>query len=147
MTIEQSLRQRAKHARCLAALWLFLAVSILVGSYVSIPTVGTKVAGFMDGSSNTPNSVSKGPEDDHLQIAILGVIGLGLFVVSSASFLLGRTALVEIELAARFVQDAGRKLPQLLATTCLHRITTSIPLHKVLLGGVLQFGGDGSGDF
>jgi hypothetical protein len=38
----------------------------------------------------------------HIQVYTVGTLALGLLVVSFACFLLGRSALVEIELAARF---------------------------------------------
>jgi hypothetical protein len=41
-------------------------------------------------------------KNSHVEIYAIGIVGLGLLAVCFACFLLGRTAFVEIELAARF---------------------------------------------
>jgi len=103
MTIEFSLRRRATQSRCLAAVWLSLAVIILVGTYISLPTVVNKtlrnISQFVGQTSGTNNILMA---DAHIQFFVMGTLILGLSAISFACFLLGRSAFVEIELAARY---------------------------------------------
>jgi hypothetical protein len=110
MTIEFSLRRRAKRARFMAILWLSLAATILVGAYVSLAliangTLRTIHAVEVDSSGVKANPSQPGAESKspHVEIYAIGVLALGLSAICFACFLLGRTAFVEIELAARFV--------------------------------------------
>jgi hypothetical protein len=95
----------------MAILWLNLAITILVGTYISLPliangTLQTFHAVQVDQSTAAKANASQiGPENKapHLEMYAIGVLALGLFAICFACFLLGRTAFVEIELAARFV--------------------------------------------
>jgi hypothetical protein len=110
MTIEFSLRRRARQSRLLAIIWLGMATFILVATYVSLPHFARQTLysiGKIDIQSveakNVPTVDS--PETKslvHMQLYALGTLALGLLAISFACFLLGRTAFVEIELAARF---------------------------------------------
>jgi hypothetical protein len=103
MTIEFSLRRRATQSRYLAALWLSLSVIILVGTYISLPLVADETLSSIiqidRQSSRTNSSVSV---DTHVQLFAIATLFLGLCAISVACFLLGRSAFVEIEFAARF---------------------------------------------
>jgi len=97
MTIEFSLRRRAVRSRYMAILWLSLATLILVGTYISLPLIASRtIATFRD---IQPTADNKAP---HIELYALGVVTLALLAIGFACFLLGRTAFVEIELAARF---------------------------------------------
>ena len=127
MTIEYSLRRRAAQARLLAILWLSVATLILVATYVSLPFFAkealqsfTKIEA--QSTVSKAGSVIESPETKstvHLQLYVLGTLTLGVLAISCACFLLGRTAFIEIELAARFsgIADAlciaGENLEQL----------------------------------
>jgi len=103
MTIEFSLRRRATQSRCLAALWLSLSVIILVGTYISLPLVVNKTLSSIiqiEGRSSETNSGV--PVDAHAQFLAIATLFLAVLAISFACFLLGRSAFVEIELAARF---------------------------------------------
>jgi len=108
MTIEFSLRRRAKRARYMAAFWLTLATLILVGTYISLPLIANSTIGTIYSIENEPfgSGVSSQPaggnKATHIELYSLGVLALALLAVCFACFLLGRTAFVEIELAARF---------------------------------------------
>lgn len=102
MTIEFSMRRRAAQSRYLAILWLSLAVVILVGTYTSIPMVAQKISRSIATSESSASVSSDERMPTHIQVYTVGTLALGLLVVSFACFLLGRSALVEIELAARF---------------------------------------------
>jgi hypothetical protein len=110
MTIEFSLRRRATQARCLAILWLSLATIILVAAYISIPFVANKTLSSVSKIELQTIGAKTSPALDaldtktffHVQLYAMGALALGLFAISFASFLLGRSAFVEIELAARF---------------------------------------------
>jgi hypothetical protein len=110
MTIEFSLRRRATQARCLAILWLSLAVVILVTTYFSLPIVADKTLSSLSKvelqTTGVKSTVSSDPADAkaffRVQLYAMGTLVLGLFAISFACFLLGRSAFVEMELAARF---------------------------------------------
>lgn len=111
MTIETSLRRRATRARQLALVWLLLAVTVLIGTYVSLPSVAHKtllhvvqIEAGHPASSGEAGTVS--PEGGRLlraQVFTLGTLTLGVFAVSFACYLLGRSAYVEMGMAARCV--------------------------------------------
>lgn len=111
MTIEHSLRRRATQARCLSIIWLSLAVAILIGTYVSLPTVAAKTIVFVsqlkEASPTSTVAVATGNLEPgrilQANIFSLGTLLLGLSAVSFACFLLGRSAYVEIEIAARCI--------------------------------------------
>jgi len=94
----------------MAILWLSIATTILVGTYVSLPLIANSTLSTIhtvevDSSGvranpSQPSTESKAP---HVEMYAIGVLALGLFAICFACFLLGRTAFVEIELAARFV--------------------------------------------
>jgi len=113
MTVEFSLRLRAKRARYMAAFWLSLATVILSGTYLSLPVMANHIAtGFqavqteMSGSAASITSASSAARPNHLELYAIGVLALSVFAVCFACFLLGRAAFVEIELAARFLAFA-----------------------------------------
>jgi hypothetical protein len=87
----------------LAALWLSLSVIILVGTYISLPLVVNKTLSSIiqiEGRSSETNSGV--PVDAHAQFLAIATLFLAVLAISFACFLLGRSAFVEIELAARF---------------------------------------------
>src|SRR5882762_9187138 len=110
MTIEFSLRRRAIQARYLAILWLSLASIILVATYVTLPVIADRTlrsiskieiqATETKASTAAHEAVPK--TFTYVQFYALGTLALGLFAISFACFLLGRSAFIEIELAARF---------------------------------------------
>ena len=111
MTIEFSLRRRATHARCLAILWLSLAIVILVGTYTSLPFVVdktlssvSKIDGATQGASGNVKDDVKEARSLSLRVHLFAIVTLilGLSINLFACYLLGRSAFVEIELAARF---------------------------------------------
>jgi hypothetical protein len=107
MTIEFSLRRRATQARILAALWLSLATVILIATYISLPIIAGETLDTVSkvrseaSLSESGTSVGESQTKASGQWYALGTLALGLFSVSFACFLLGRSAFVEIELAAR----------------------------------------------
>lgn len=111
MTIELSLRRRALQARCFAAMWLILAIIILVGCYISLPSIASetlKSLNQIEGSMESVGSDGKALVTGnvlfiHLHIFALIILILCLSVVSFASYLLARTAFIELESAARFI--------------------------------------------
>jgi len=87
-----------------------LATVILVATYISIPLVANKTLSSVSKielqtvaakSSTTPDNLDT-KTFFHVQLYAIGILALGLFAISFACFLLGRTAFVEMELAARF---------------------------------------------
>jgi hypothetical protein len=93
----------------MAILWLSLASSILVGTYVSLPLIANTTLTTIRTVETEPSSVRVGPpqlnaesKNPRAEMYAIGVVALGLFAICFACFLLGRTAFVEIELAARF---------------------------------------------
>jgi hypothetical protein len=126
MTIEFSLRQRAKRARYMAVIWLTLATLILVGTYISLPLIANNTLNAIhntgtesSGSKTSPAQPAVAAQTSHFELYSVGVLALSLLAICFACFLLGRTAFVEIELAARFVGladalcIAGENLDQL----------------------------------
>jgi hypothetical protein len=106
MTIEFSLRRRAKRAQSMAVFWLSLATAILVGTYISLPLIAKRTLGAVNviaiaSSTTTAGRITEG-QGNHAELYALGILVLGLLAICFACFLLGRTAFVEIELAARF---------------------------------------------
>jgi hypothetical protein len=104
MTLEFSLRRRAQRARYMAVFWLALATLILVGTYISLPLVANKTLTAIhtvEMESRTAATPTVDVKPPHVELYAIGVLALSLFTVSFACFLLGRTAFVEIELAAR----------------------------------------------
>jgi hypothetical protein len=108
MTIEFSLRRRAARARYMAILWLVSAILILIATYVSLPLIANSTIRAINGvdlQSSEAGSITPQPRESkppHTELYSIGVLALGLLAVCFACFLLGRTAFVEIELAARF---------------------------------------------
>jgi len=109
MTIEYSLRRRATQSRWLAIGWLSLAIVILMGTYISLPTVASRTLIFA-GQIETPvsdktnaavTSKAEGGTLVHVRLYAVTIVALGLAIVAFACFLLGRTAFIEIEMAAR----------------------------------------------
>jgi hypothetical protein len=108
MTIEFSLRRRASRARHMAIVWLTLATVILAGTYVSLPLIAnsmirtiSSVSAQQPESKVSPTQPAES-KNTHVEIYAIGIVALGLLAVCFACFLFGRTAFVEIELAARF---------------------------------------------
>lgn len=108
MTIEFSLRRRANQSRWAATFWLSLAVIILISSYVSLPIIAGKALNSInqiESASAIADSATAGVEKSsfiHLHIFALIILVLCLAVISFASYLLARTAFIELESAARF---------------------------------------------
>src|SRR5258706_3647143 len=111
MTIEFSLRRRATQARCFAAMWLILAIVVLVGSYISLPSIASETLKSVNQiEASMQNVAIDGHPADmgrppfiHLHIFALIILILCLSVVSFASYLLARAAFIELESAARFI--------------------------------------------
>src|SRR5438045_2657808 len=110
MTVEHSIRRRAAQARLFAALWLSVAVLVLVGTYVSLPFVAgktldaiTKIEGDAAGFNNVNKEGSAAEKKSFLTLHLfaLTTLVLGVAAVSVASFLLGRAAFMEMESAER----------------------------------------------
>jgi len=101
MTIEFSLRRRATQSRCLAALWLSLATAILVGTYVSIPAIAGKALVSVTASMHANTSGPTPTVDMRAFYCAMGMLVFGLSAISYACFLLGRSAFIELEVAAR----------------------------------------------
>lgn len=111
MTIELSLRRRATHARCLAILWLSLAVAMLVGTYATFPFFADKTLSAVSRIDGETQGASNNVKDDvkeaksailYVQLFAMATLILVLSVVLFACYLLGRSAFIETELAARF---------------------------------------------
>lgn len=103
MTIELSLRRRATQSRCLATLWLSLSVIILVGTYISLPLVADKtLSSVIQIEDKTLATSSSETVHAHVQFFAIATLFFGFLAISFACFLLGRSAFIEIELAARF---------------------------------------------
>jgi hypothetical protein len=110
MTIEFSLRRRATQARCLAILWLILATIILIATYISLPLIANKTLSSINRielqsvaaeGTRTPDTLDS-KTFFRGQLYVMGTMLLGLLAISFACFLLGRSAFVEMEMAARF---------------------------------------------
>jgi hypothetical protein len=108
MTIEFSLRRRAVRARWYAVAWLVLAITILIGSYLSLPVIASGTLNSINQIESQSTGVEAGSANlekltfVHLHIFALIILILCLAVVSLASYLLARTAFVEFDSAARF---------------------------------------------
>lgn len=113
MTLEFSLRRRARLARYMAAFWLIFATIILVGTYASLPVIANRALGAvhtieMESPASKPIATPT-PADakgTHIELYAIGVLALSLLAICFACFLLGRAAFVEIELSARFAAFA-----------------------------------------
>ena len=107
MTIEFSLRRRASRSRYMATLWLGLAVAMLIGTYISLPIIANNTLSAvrnMEAQPPGPKTTSQPPLESNatrIEVYAVSVLALGLLAVCFACFLLGRSAFVEIELAAR----------------------------------------------
>ena len=111
MTLELSLRRKAAKARMFAILWLSLAVGILVGTYISLPSAAGRTINAINTiteNSTAPDSVnsSEGANSDKkpyisLPVFALTTLILGVFAISFACYLLGKVAFIEIESAER----------------------------------------------
>jgi hypothetical protein len=112
MTVEFSLRLRAKRARYMAAAWLILATLILMGTYISLPIVANRSAKGLNAMEtealgvDASTKLAGAGKSGHLELYVVGISALGVVTVCFACFLLGRAAFVEIELAARFLAFA-----------------------------------------
>jgi hypothetical protein len=110
MTLEFSLRRRATQSRILAILWLSLAIFLLVSTYFTLPAIArgtlSSVSKIENASPEAPGTPRPEENADKSrfrgELYALGVMSLGLIAIAFACFLLGRSAFVEIELAARF---------------------------------------------
>jgi hypothetical protein len=109
MTLEFSLRRRARLARYLAAGWLILATLILVGTYLSLPPAANHTANaFRNSAAEQTVMPLVGAQShseaggQHIEFYVIGTLTLCVLTISFACFLLGRAAFVEIELSARF---------------------------------------------
>jgi hypothetical protein len=80
-------------------MWLGLAVIILVGTYISFPLLANKTISYV-GQLESGGLSTVG--DRHVQWFAIGTILLALSLIAFACYLLGRSALIEIELAAWF---------------------------------------------
>ncbi len=91
----------------MAALWLALATAILIGTYISLPVVANNtlnVVRSLEAQSSGAKGTSQPPLENNairIEIYAVSVLAVGLLAVCFAFFLLGRSAFVEIELAAR----------------------------------------------
>jgi len=129
MTIEYSLRRRATHARYFAIVLLCIAAVVLVATCFSLPAIAGKTLDYLqqfqgaraETGSADGRDQSLGPEktSDWLQLFALTTLVLGVSSVSFACFLLGKTAIMEMQLAGRLygIADAlciaGNDLGQL----------------------------------
>jgi len=101
MTIEYSLRRRAIHARRLAAVWMGIAVIILISTYASLPFIINKAL-IIIRTVEGQDPIDNGAADIHMQYFILSIATIELMAVAFACYLLGRSAIIEIELSVRF---------------------------------------------
>ena len=101
MTIELSLRRCATRSHYLAILWLSLAIILLVGAYISIPSIAGRTLVSINESLHTNGTGITTPIENQTFYYASGIIVLGLAVISFACFLLGRSAFFEFEMAAR----------------------------------------------
>ncbi|MEJ0089080.1 MAG: hypothetical protein WDM80_04920 [Limisphaerales bacterium] len=110
MTIEFSLRQRAHQARWNAITWLILSVTILIGSYLSLPSIAGRTLNYVNqvespgaGNFDLASPTSEKATFIHLHTFALIILVLCVAVISLASYLLARTAFIEFDSAARFI--------------------------------------------
>jgi hypothetical protein len=107
MTIEFSLRRRATRSRYMASVWLALAIAILIGTYISLPLVANNALSAvrsMEAQPSGAKTTSQQPLESNTTrngVYVVSVLALGLFAICFACFLLGRSALIETEMAAR----------------------------------------------
>jgi len=101
MTIELSLRRRARQSRYLAILWLSLTIVILVGTYISIPFISSNALLAVGASLSTNSSGTTLQMEGHTFYFAIVMIAFGLSAIAFACFLLCRTAFIELESAAR----------------------------------------------
>ena len=88
MTIEVSLRRRARKARWLAVVWLVLAVASAIGACFALPLWARIAASLATSNHDSVLSVS--------------FLLMGFIIILIVCYMLARSAFVEIELAARF---------------------------------------------
>jgi hypothetical protein len=91
MTVEFSLRQRAKRAQVFAIIWILLTGIILVSAYLTLPDIAGRVFTWAT-SLREPNP----------QIISITVVTLGTAAVFYACYLFGRMAILELALSVRF---------------------------------------------
>jgi len=101
MTIELSLRRRATQSRYLALLWLSLTIIILIGTYISIPLIAGNALLSVSATLNANSSGTTSPSEGQVFYCAMGMLVFGLSAIAFARFLLGRTAFIELEAAAR----------------------------------------------
>lgn len=110
MTIEFSLRRRAIKARWLAAMWLSLAVIVLGACYLSFPSMAdetlksvNQLESCIASSGSGGNAIPEKSTIIQFHVFAIIILVLCLFAVSFASYLLARTAFLELESAARLI--------------------------------------------
>ena len=110
MTIEFSLRRRAARSRRLAVLWLVLTAAILVGTYVSLPHLATDLLTSITRIEQPFSKSDSGSKDTAAEpkrpmvsahIFTLTTLGFAVSAVAFACYLLSRSALIEVDAAAR----------------------------------------------
>ena len=101
MTLEFSLRRRATQSRCLALLWLGLTIIILVGTYLSIPFVASRALLSVSASMHSSGTAITSPSEGQAFYFAMGMLLFGVSAIALACYFLGRSALIELELAAR----------------------------------------------
>ena len=101
MTIEFSLRQRAIRSHRMAFLYLMLTVTILVGTYFTIPMIAAQALALVGDYLHISGSSA---HSELLSVCFaVGMLAVGLSAIASACFLLGRTGIIELALAARSI--------------------------------------------
>lgn len=100
MTIEFSLRQRAKRSRFFACAYLCLAVVILIGGFLSLPFIAEKTLRSITQMESVASNASG--DGNTLHIFALIILIVCLLVISFAGFLLARGAMIEMESSVRF---------------------------------------------
>jgi hypothetical protein len=110
MTIEFSLRRRAARSRRLAVLWLALTAAILVGTYVSLPHLAIDLLTSITRIEQPSSKSNIGSQDTaavpkrpmvSAHVFTLTTLGFGVSAVAFACYLLSRSALIEVDAAAR----------------------------------------------
>ena len=86
----------------MATVWLGLATFILVGTYASLPIIANRAVQTLVSVEQNATQTAVDRKGSNIELYAIGVVALALLAVRFAGFLLGRTAFVEIELAARF---------------------------------------------
>jgi len=86
----------------MATVWLGLATFILVGTYASLPIIANRAVQTFASLEPNATQAAGDRKGSNIELYAIGVVALALLAVCFAGFLLGRTAFVEIELAARF---------------------------------------------